>query len=46
MQKFGLSRVVAINHFPTDSQEEIDWLIQACQSLGIKASFGYSVVRE
>jgi formate--tetrahydrofolate ligase len=37
MQKFGLSRVVAINHFPTDSQEEIDWLIQACQSLGIKA---------
>jgi formate--tetrahydrofolate ligase len=37
IQKFGLSRVVAINHFPTDSQEEIDWLIQACQSLGIKA---------
>jgi formate--tetrahydrofolate ligase len=37
MQKFGLSRVVAINHFPTDSQEEIDWLIQACQSLGIQA---------
>lgn len=37
MQKFGLSRVVAINHFPTDSQEEIDWLIQACQSIGIKA---------
>jgi formate--tetrahydrofolate ligase len=37
MQKFGLSRVVAINHFPTDSQEEIDWLIQACRLIGIKA---------
>ena len=37
MQKFGLSRVVAINHFPTDSNEEIDWLIQACETLGIKA---------
>lgn len=37
MQKFGLSRVVAINHFPTDSNEEIDWLIQACEALGIKA---------
>ena len=37
MQKFGLSRVIAINHFPTDSNEEIDWLIQACEALGIKA---------
>lgn len=37
MQKFGLSRVVAINHFPTDSNEEIDLLIQACEALGIKA---------
>ena len=37
MQKFGLSRVVAINHYPTDSNEEIDWLIQACEALGIKA---------
>lgn len=37
MQKFGLSRVVAINNFTTDSNEEIDWLIQACEALGIKA---------
>ena len=27
MAKFGLQRVVAINNFYTDSQEEIDWLI-------------------
>ena len=37
MQKFGLSRAVAINHFPTDSNEEVDWLIQACEARGIKA---------
>lgn len=37
MAKFGLSRVVAINNFHTDSQEEIDWLIQKCESIGVKA---------
>jgi len=37
MGKFGLQRVVAINNFYTDSQEEIDWLIEKCASLGVKA---------
>jgi formate--tetrahydrofolate ligase len=37
MAKFGLQRVVAINNFYTDSQEEIDWLIEKCASLGVKA---------
>ena len=35
--KFGLSCVVAINHFPTDSLEEINWLIRACEAIGINA---------
>ncbi|MGB0850042.1 MAG: formate--tetrahydrofolate ligase [Bacteroidia bacterium] len=37
MSKFGLQRVVAINNFHTDSQEEIDWLIEKCASIGVKA---------
>lgn len=37
MGKFGLQRVVAINNFYTDSQEEIDWLIEKCASIGVKA---------
>ena len=37
MSKFGLQRVVAINNFYTDSQEEIDWLIEKCASIGVKA---------
>jgi len=37
MAKFGLQRVVAINNFYKDSQEEIDWLIEKCASVGVKA---------
>ena len=37
MGKFGLQRLVAINNFYTDSQEEIDWLIDKCASIGVKA---------
>ncbi len=37
MAKFGLGRVVAINNFHTDSREEIDWLIEKCASIGVKA---------
>ncbi len=37
MAKFGLERVVAVNNFHTDSQEEIDWLIEKCASIGVKA---------
>ncbi|PCJ66812.1 MAG: formate--tetrahydrofolate ligase [Bacteroidetes bacterium] len=37
MAKFGLQRIVAINNFYTDSQEEIDWLIEKCKSIGVKA---------
>ena len=37
MSKFGLERVVAINNFHTDSEEEINWLIEKCASIGVKA---------
>lgn len=37
MAKFGLQRVVAINHFITDTEEEINWVIKQCASLGVKA---------
>ena len=35
--KFGLSPVIAINHFATDSQEEIDFVKTECEKLGVKA---------
>lgn len=34
---FGITPIVAINKFQTDSQEEIDFTIQACKNIGIKA---------
>jgi formate--tetrahydrofolate ligase len=36
-KKFGLNPVVAINHFPTDTQEEIDFVIKRCAEWGTKA---------
>lgn len=44
IQKFGITPLVAINYFPTDSQEEIDFIIDFCAKLGIKAvvSKGFS----
>jgi formate--tetrahydrofolate ligase len=35
--KFGITPVVAINHFPTDSQEEIDFVIEKCSEMGVEA---------
>ena len=35
--KFGFKPIVAINHFATDSEEEIDYLISECEKLGVKA---------
>lgn len=37
LKKLGITPVVAINHFATDTQEELDWLINQCASQGIKA---------
>ncbi|MCH2233857.1 MAG: formate--tetrahydrofolate ligase [Crocinitomicaceae bacterium] len=37
MQKFGLNPVVAINAFPTDTEEEIQLIKERCASRGVKA---------
>jgi formate--tetrahydrofolate ligase len=37
IKKFGQPCVVAINHFPTDTKEEIDTLKAHCKSLGLTA---------
>jgi len=35
---FGLPCVVAINRFPTDTDEELDFLMKRCEELGAKAA--------
>jgi formate--tetrahydrofolate ligase len=44
-KKFGLTPVVAINHFFSDTDEEIDFVIKKCKSMGVKAvvSKGWSL---
>ncbi|MDO5510562.1 MAG: formate--tetrahydrofolate ligase [Weeksellaceae bacterium] len=37
VQKFGLQAVVAINYFPQDSEEEIEFIRQRCEQKGVKA---------
>ncbi|MFD1550588.1 formate--tetrahydrofolate ligase [Putridiphycobacter roseus] len=37
IKKFGLNPVVAINAFPTDSEEEINLVQERCATLGVKA---------
>ena len=38
VRKFGLPVTVAINHFITDSQNEIDAVLDFCRTQGVKAS--------
>ncbi len=40
-KKFGITPVVAINHFPTDSAEEIEYVQTHCAKLGVKAVVSY-----
>jgi len=35
--KFGVKAVVAINHFPTDTEEEIQLVKDRCKALGVEA---------
>lgn len=37
MQKFNLSPVVAINAFPSDTQEEVDLIKSSCEAMGVQA---------
>lgn len=43
-RKFGLTPVIALNYFPNDSEEEINWVKQKCASIDVKAvvSYGFS----
>ena len=38
IRKFGLPVTVAINHFVTDSQSEVDAVLDFCKTQGVKAS--------
>ncbi len=38
VKKFGVPVVVALNHFPTDTQEEVDLVLERCTALGVKAA--------
>ncbi|MFY9174486.1 MAG: formate--tetrahydrofolate ligase [Peptococcia bacterium] len=38
IQKFGVPVVVALNHFPTDTDEEVNIVLQRCQELGVEAA--------
>lgn len=44
VQKFGIQPVVAINYFPTDSQEELEYVVGKCRVMGVEAlmSKGFS----
>jgi formate--tetrahydrofolate ligase len=35
--KFGVKAVVAINHFPTDTEEELKMVKERCRALGVEA---------
>ena len=37
IQKYGIEPVIAVNHFYTDSDEEVQFVVDHCASIGIKA---------
>ncbi|MDY3547007.1 formate--tetrahydrofolate ligase [Riemerella anatipestifer] len=45
VMKFGLKPVVAINHFDTDSEEEIDFIKEKCKEQGIEAVVSYGFTK-
>lgn len=38
IQKYGLPVVVALNEFPTDTQEEVDLIVKKCNALGAEVA--------
>lgn len=44
-KKFGITPVVAINHFPTDSNEEIEYVQTYCEKQGVKAIVSYGFTK-
>lgn len=41
VKKFGITPLVAINHFYSDSKEEMNFIKNACNNLGVKAIEAY-----
>jgi formate--tetrahydrofolate ligase len=44
-KKFGITPVVAINNFPTDTAEEIEFVQAHCATLGVKAIVSYGFAK-
>ncbi len=44
-KKFGITPVVAINHFPADTTEEIEFVQTQCAALGVKAIVSYGFAK-
>ncbi len=44
-KKFGITPVVAINYFPADTEEEINFVKEACAKLGVKAVVSYGFAK-
>ncbi len=44
-KKFGITPVVAINYFPADSAEEIEYVQTQCALLGVKAVVSYGFAK-
>jgi formate--tetrahydrofolate ligase len=37
IKKYGVPAIVAINKFPTDTEEELDFVMKRCEELGVEA---------
>jgi formate--tetrahydrofolate ligase len=37
VRKFGIEPIVAINEFPTDTEAEVDYIVEGCKALGVEA---------
>lgn len=44
-KKYNLTPVVAINHFPADTDEEINFVQEACKAMGVKAIVSYGFAK-
>ena len=44
-KKFGLTPVVAINHFPNDTEEEINFVKEQCAKQGVQAIVSYGFAK-
>lgn len=44
-KKYNLTPVVAINHFPADTDEEIKFVQEACAAMGVKAVVSYGFAK-